>query len=106
MIWKPWAQWTLIIIAFLLFSIWGRIYRHNADRELQYADEVNSKVIQISAARGTTVITVEYIYRGDKIKNDFEAGADTFKVGDAVLIKVSKRYPGKHISFLRKIKSQ
>jgi hypothetical protein len=69
MIWKPWVKWGLIIIAFLLFSIWGRIYRHNADRELQYAGEVNSKVVYISAARGTTtLVTVEYFYLGDKIK--------------------------------------
>jgi hypothetical protein len=97
-------QAASIVIGFLALGIIGNIiYRHQTKIALKDYNIVSAKIVEINPTRGNIIIHVEYMIKGNKIKNDFAVTQDSFRVKDEVLLKVSKKYADKYIEFIRKI---
>ncbi|WP_295794616.1 hypothetical protein [Mucilaginibacter sp.] len=91
------------IMVILLFAglVYGIINNINAKRELRFYEYVDATVIERDAGRSHSNIYVEFVYKRKRIQSEFSTQVDTFKLGQKVLLKVSKRYPDKFIQFIR-----
>ncbi|SHM16893.1 hypothetical protein [Mucilaginibacter sp. OK098] len=91
-----------IIGIFLLGGIiYAVIHNNQTEKELRSYDYVNAVIIDKSPGRSHSNIYVEYTYKKVRIQSEFSAETDTFKLGQKVLLKISKKYPDKYIQLMR-----
>lgn len=79
-------------------------YKRNKEAALKDGVMVKGIVVEKRKARSTTIIYVEYDYKGVRLQSDFSVGSDTFKVDEKVILKISKQKPGEYIEFIDKVR--
>ncbi|TFF33351.1 hypothetical protein [Mucilaginibacter psychrotolerans] len=96
----------LIYIGIILMIMGCVIYdlfnRRNAEIALKNSDTVVAIVREIGPGRGNSTIYVDYVYAGQNLNSNFSVSVDTFKIGEKLLLKVSKGSPSRYIEYLNK----
>ena len=89
---KKASLWIMIgfFLLFFGFCIW---YQMNTKNALKNVTIVKADITGKGASRGSSIIFVKYIFNGRSFENSFAAVIDTFKVGQTISLKVSKRPP-------------
>ena len=92
----------IILVGLLAVSIIYIIYDdHRAKLALKNHVVVLAKITGKGPTRQGTFIYVEYTYNGKKVESFFTIFKDTLRIGDTVLIEVSKNEPERYIKFVR-----
>jgi hypothetical protein len=91
----------LIVLSLIFF---GTIDHNKRVEALKNSDSVAALITKITPGRDQAMVEVKYTYKGTAREAEFVIAIDSFKIGDKILLKVSKAYPEKYVDVVCKIK--